>query len=115
MYRATLTGDELIIELTEKGILRTHQYLEVLGAFGLRQPYVEMLNHHKQSLGKIVPLPAEQRKALLLRITTEHGVFSMGRFACWRNILLDDCFNDFFKIREMMTLSNYDLLRTARS
>lgn len=114
VYRATLTGDELILELTDTGIMRTPQYLEVLKAFGLRSVDAEMLNHHKQALGKIVPLPREQRQALLLKLTTEHGIFSLGRFATWRNVLLDDVFSDFYKVRELMALSNYDLLKVSR-
>jgi hypothetical protein len=63
-------------------------------------------------MGKIVPLPADRRKALLMALTVEHGVFSLGRYACWRNLLLDDVFEDYFKLRSIMALeSQYDFRR----
>jgi len=43
-------------------------------------------------------------------------VYSLGRFALWQNLLMDDVFDDLGKIRNMISLaSEYDLLREAAS
>jgi hypothetical protein len=110
-YRATLTGENLIIECTQEII--DDEMLEVFRSFGLRPPEVELIEHQKQSYGKIRPLPTEARKRTLLQLTTQHGVYSLGRYATWRNILLDDVFDDFFKIRAMINMTSYDLIRSV--
>ncbi len=49
------------------------------------------------------------RKALLHHLTITHGIYSLGRFATWRNILLDDVYEDVFAIRKMIHQSHYDV------
>ncbi len=61
-----------------------------------------------QRYGKISPLPAQQRQALLLRLTREFGVYSLGRFATWRNLLLDDLPQDAERIRALLRMSAYE-------
>ena len=112
VYRATLTGDELSIEMIERGALTEPALNFVLSSFGFEPHHVEALSSHKQHFGKIVPPPDALRKKLLLELSQRHGVFSLGRFACWRNILMDDVFDDFYKIKNLITLNNYDLART---
>lgn len=111
VYRATLTGDELALECVGEGPMNEWQQSEALWAFGLRAQDVEMLDAKKQGLGKILPLPDTERKAILWRLTREHGVYSLGRFACWRNSLLDDVYEDYFRIRRMMELGEYDVMK----
>jgi hypothetical protein len=47
----------------------------------------------------------------MYEMTTRFGIYSLGRFATWRNILLDDVLNDIFRIREMMNGTDYDFVR----
>lgn len=111
IYRATLTGSLLTIEAaTDAAPIRDWEIDVVKTAFGLNwidlQP---VLANHKQSFGKIAPVPEGPRKALLHALTQTMGVYSLGRFATWRNILLDDIYDDIGAIRKMITQSNYDL------
>jgi hypothetical protein len=109
VYRATLTGSLLTVEQTSP--VRVQKELEdVMTAFGVSDfiPQTELFQH-KQSFGKISPSPSGSRKALLHRLTTEWGIYSLGRFATWRNILLDDVYEDIAAIRRMMTQSHYDV------
>jgi len=105
VYRATLTGDLLTIE-SSGGHERFHEVLESMGLRGDDLKVHE--TPHKQSYGKIAPIPNGDRKALLHRLTQEFGIYSLGRFATWRNILLDDVYDDIAAIRRMVNLSQYD-------
>lgn len=109
IYRSTLTAGLLIVEAVApppQGDLQ-----RVLFGFGLSAAQLQFRDAGEQRYGKITPLPDATRKALLHRITQEFGIFSLGRFATWRNILLDDVYDDFFKVRAMMALDSYDLKR----
>ena len=112
VYRATLTGRDLIIEAMK--VPGPGHTIEAMEAFGLTPHDMEGDAPHIQSqrFGKIVPLPATIRKRILLQLTLDYGIYSLGRFATWRNILLDDVYEDFFKIRAMIGLGTYDLIRT---
>lgn len=113
VYRATLTGRLLLIESMWAPASKDNQLDYVLGAFGIRQEDVKPLDSVSQRYGKIHPLSAQRRKELLLNFTVRHNVYSLGRFACWRNVLLDDVYEDFFKIRSMISLNHYDLMRSV--
>lgn len=108
LYRATLTGDLLTLE----SVSAENTGMNVaMDAFGLRSlPFLSDPADlkHKQSFGKIIPAPDGPRKALLHRLTQEWGIYSLGRFATWRNILLDDVYEDIAVIRRMMTQQAYD-------
>lgn len=111
IYRASLTGGLLIVEATSAP--DSLHLLELVEAFGLEGSKIAQRDAGEQRYGKITPLPDSERKALLHHITEKFGIFSLGRFATWRNILLDDVYDDFFKVRAMMALDSYDLKRSS--
>lgn len=112
-YRASITGNEMLMESMQSGPPPPHEVSLAANSFGIPGRALQPADLQRQTLGKIVPLPAERRKALLMALTVEHGVFSLGRYACWRNLLLDDVFDDYFKLRSIMALeSQYDFRRT---
>lgn len=110
LYRATLTGELLTLESVGKEDPEGGLALAVsalgLGFSSAGSPQAE-LQTHRQSFGKISPVPNGPRKALLHRLTQEFGVYSIGRFATWRNILLDDVYNDIDVVRKMMGMDQY--------
>ena len=63
----------------------------------------------EQRFGKIEPIADDERKSLLFRITHEHGVYSLGRFATWRNILLDDVVDDIVAIKRLARAAPYEI------
>lgn len=122
MYRASITGNVLIIERLKRlsPEYAMHQTTDCSGdlhialhALGLSQSDVCLrgLVRVDQKNGKIVDMPAEARRAILYRLTTEHNIFSLGRFATWRNILLDDVVNDLEVISSLIDASAYVRLR----
>lgn len=119
VYRASFTGDLLIVEWKCTTPQADPAFLlkDVVAAFGFSGGAVEAfepLDEVEQKYGKIIDLPEQERKRLLFKLTHEHGVYSLGRFATWRNVLLDDVVGDIERIKRLlMTANPYDLRRAA--
>lgn len=111
-YRASITGDLLIVE--HAGAAAFGEWLnEVVEAFNIHGS-VSPIGTVKQSYGKIAPINDSLRKRLLFSLTHEHGIYSLGRFATWRNILLDDVVDDIAVVKRLMRSSNsYDVRRNT--
>jgi len=107
-YRATLTGDLLIVESTALGD-PNRELDQVLDAFGIETQLVETLERgHHQRYGKIAPIDEAWRKRFILQMTTQYGIYSVGRFALWKNILLDDVHDDLLVIKRLIRLGHYE-------
>jgi len=108
LYRASITGDVLILEFV--GDPYGTYALDVKEAFALPAPLYEMelLEKVNQKYGKIAPVNDEKRKALIGHLSSEHNIYSLGRFATWRNILLDDVVNDISVIKRLTTMDRYE-------
>lgn len=102
-YRASITKDLLIIEGAGK---QTHCH-EVMQAFGIGSDRAEPMDSGVQEYGKIVPLPHHESQQLLGYLTVKHNIYSLGRFATWRNLLLDDVVQDAATIFRLMRMSSY--------
>ncbi len=120
LYRASITGDMLIMEFAEehgsdKAVLIGEEdriaAALVSKAFGIEMDEAEALGAVEQKYGKIAPIPDSDRKQLLFKLTHDHDIYSLGRFATWRNILLDDVVDDIAIIRRLMKSSPYDVRR----
>ena len=117
VYRASITGDTLIVEfVTDRR--RSDDWDELLAverAFGIDLGAARELEAVEQRYGKIEPIHDTARKALLFKLTHEHRIFSLGRFATWRNILLDDVVDDIAVIKRLARsgAAGYDLQRAA--
>lgn len=105
LYRASITGDLLIAEFA--GRPRGRWIEDISQAFALPDN-TEKLEEVSQKYGKIAPIPEGERKALVARLTQDHDIYSLGRFATWRNLLLDDVVDDATKIKRLMASSGYD-------
>jgi len=111
IYRASITGNVLIIEMVI-GDPSTERCKEAIGhaegAFGIySRTIMESMEVVQQEYGKIVPIDEEVRRQLIVRLTLDHGIFSLGRFATWRNILLDDVVNDARVIKRLISAGAY--------
>lgn len=114
VYRASFTGSTLIAELVGNTIADALDTLIDLGeAFGVDISAAESLGEVKQTYGKIEPIADAARKDLLFRLTHEHGIYSLGRFATWRNILLDDVVDDISVIKRLSHADSRYALKIA--
>lgn len=111
VYRASITGPDLIIEGKAMGGDDTYyangELKEILGAFGLSQSDVTFSEQKVQKFGKIVPLDKQVRESIIYELTKEFNVFSLGRFACWKSILLDDVAKDLDRLENMISANMY--------
>lgn len=114
VFRASITGDVLIVESISTYLDHSEMMGEldiVLDAFGLPIEQLALdlstAQSSTQPYGKIVDMEKGLREAFMHELTTAHRVFSLGRFATWRNILLDDVVNDIASIDRLVKASEY--------
>lgn len=118
-YRASLTGDLLIVEARSNlGPAQHEDELEdVALALGLNHATISPIDSGEQRFGKIVALQDDERRAWMARLTIDASIYSLGRFATWRNVLLDDVVRDAEVIRRMLrappAATNFLALRHA--
>ena len=131
-YRATLTGSQLVIESTENLAFKTTKPYFVdsaLAAFGLQgkkyasptydSPIYGSLTYgsltygsptyFSMPYGKLSPASDDAaRKAHITHLTERHNIYSLGRFATWRPLLLDDIVDDARVIDRLINMHSYD-------
>ena len=106
VYRASITGDTLIIE--SKNDINYKDTLIVFRSMGISQDGVEhTLINYKQPMGKLTGVNDSERRVMIYTMSHDHGVFSLGRFALHKNILLDDVAKDVRVIKAMMNDDSY--------
>lgn len=110
VYRASMTGNVLIIESRED-ITEIDKSM-VCSAMGIMEWRLESdLTNFKQPLGKITEIDNELRRGFIFNLTVRHNVYSLGRFATWQNILLDEVVDDVHKIKSLMDKDHYEFLK----
>lgn len=106
VYRASMTGDLLIIEGTRE--LTAVDTAIVATSFGMREVFMQQIDsNHSQRFGKIAPVDDRFRRNAIFRLTQELGIYSLGRFAIWSNVLLDDVVKDVAVIKRMIAHGKY--------
>ena len=104
-YRVSVTDSRLIIEISDcttgdgvghiwiEGVISDS--LEVLGLLSLKEYVMEHHVRKRMKYAKITPIDERVRKRFIMWASSEHRIFSLGRFATWRpGLLLDDIVND---------------------
>lgn len=106
VYRASITGDLLIVESIGTDGPDPTDIAAVLDAFGV--PAADQIDRAEQRYGKIAPIEDDAaRRALLFSLTRDYGIYSLGRFAIWKNVLLDDVVGDIASIKRLMSADAY--------
>lgn len=108
LYRASITGDLLIAEYVSNITAGPWDEFAPLTPFGLEADECEPIESVSQRYGKIAPIDDAWRKKTMFDLTTQHGIFSLGRFATWRNILMDDVLKDISVIKKLISASIYE-------
>ena len=102
-YRASITGNLLTVEflydplsITAKDLTESLMWI-LAEDFGIDTTDPSQLSEpvvYFQELGKILPISEDIRREFILEMTDRYGIYSLGRFATWRQILLDDVVKD---------------------
>lgn len=107
-YRATLTGPRLSIEyIQEPKDMMEDVFFILTQAFGFGHFRVQEYRKHLMEYGKIAPVSESQRQGVIRLATERHHCYSLGRFATWRQILLDDIVNDVKVIERLIDADPY--------
>ena len=110
VYRASISGDVLIVESTREATEKEiSEATEALGIHSLSLD--EELINYEQKNGKLAPIDEKARRKWILDLTLHHGVYSLGRFATWRNIVLDDVYHDILKIKSFINKDAYEVYK----
>lgn len=112
-YRASFVGSRFIIELIrDPGDESAGIFAEVIDYFGIdTKGRFADIETKSQPLGKMLSIDNELRKEFMHYATANYNIYSLGRFATWRPILLDDVVDDLAVIERMMS-SKYEALRS---
>lgn len=103
-YRISITGDKLIAEFVSDPDIGGYALLrdnieKAFGIFGVWR----VIKKSCQQYGKLRPTDNAKRQAFIIHMTNEYECYSLGRFATWRQILLDDVVQDVRRIDTWMT------------
>lgn len=100
-YRASICGDILIVEyLVKPSEDLISEQSSVCFDFGILDPKLTDYSTKYQKFGKILPIDERARRQFILAMTDMYEIYSLGRFATWRQILLDDVVKDVERIKE---------------
>lgn len=123
LYRASLTGNMLIVEYIDYEFVE-HCKLPtialdsvaitkniVLPSFGIDKEMISVLDCSHKSDGKIRPIDDVKRKRIIHELTINENIFSLGRLAIWKGVLLDDVFHDIQVIKKLMNAEKYEIVK----
>jgi hypothetical protein len=105
MYRASITGNQLIVEFapdTPPDLLLWMP--RVAEDFGITLPKHWALNakSRRQEYGKLLPVHRRVRHEFIMAMTDQYNIYSVGRFATWRQLLLDDVVHDIRVVQQLI-------------
>jgi hypothetical protein len=118
-YRVSITGNKMTLEFAfeppgNSDLWFIDHYLDIiLGAndIKLKSGYIET---KMQQYGKILSIDDIERKKFILWATDKFNIYSLGRYATWRQILLDDVLKDISIINTFIQQrSGYERTLTA--
>ncbi len=107
-YRASIVGNQFIVEFVDELNIGEMPLPDVcdtyIDFFGIPPGTCLWLNVElqEQEYGKIVPVNDDMRKEFIYMLTREYNIYSLGRYATWRQLLLDDLVNDLDVIKSIM-------------
>jgi hypothetical protein len=110
-YRASLTGNILIIECMHQPIDVDDTIRNVACILGINWKDLDFENYSckEQKYMKILPIDEGIRRRFIMWASDNFGIYSLGRFATWRpGLQLDDLVNDVRVIQRISSTNSYD-------
>jgi hypothetical protein len=116
IYRASIVGDNLIAEFTNTFSYSDCSFQDMLFSFGIHGSDTNIIGgdkSYKYEYGKIAEIDDEWRKSFILHLSQQYNIYSLGRFATWRNIVVDDLVQDISVIKRLINASKYDITKSG--
>lgn len=106
VYRITLDNNVIVTE-SLAGFPSAEEIDYLLQFFAIGSKNYDLNSGHKQvqKYGKIVDIDDAVRRSLLMMITDKFNIYSLGRFAIWKSIRVDDVIKDIEQIKRLMDIS----------
>lgn len=103
-YRASVMDNIIIIEHSKKPEQNAGPNLMTIlrEDFGIDAIKIDDIYSGEQKFGKLLPIDENFRKDFIMMLTEEHNIYSLGRFATWRQLLLDDLVKDIGVIEKLI-------------
>tara|TARA_R110002126_G_scaffold191862_1_gene340024 strand:- start:7 stop:957 length:951 start_codon:yes stop_codon:yes gene_type:complete len=103
-YRASVIGQTVIVEsICEPDKNAGQAIMEILrDDFGIEAKRLTDIHSGVQRYGKIMPVDEGIRQKFIFEMTTRYNLYSVGRFATWRQLLLDDVVEDIQKVEQFI-------------
>jgi hypothetical protein len=107
-YRISLIGDVVISEYISEPdtAIGPHLMGVLMDDFGVQPESIIEMSQSQQTYGKIQPIDENLRKQFIFEMTTKNNIYSLGRFATWRQLLLDDVVEDCQHIERFINSSS---------
>jgi|TARA_R110000824_G_scaffold120881_1_gene276624 hypothetical protein len=104
-YRTSVIGDIIISEFTEEPDAGAGGHIMgvLYDDFGIRAHRLVDLQISSQEYGKILPIDNALRKNFIFEMTSRYNIYSVGRFATWRQLLLDDVVDDIQQVEKFIS------------
>jgi hypothetical protein len=96
-YRASITGNKIVVEFNAEPKAVETCFDSILNDFGILYGPAHSFRDIKikeQKYGKLLPIDDSARRRFIVAMTDEYRIYSIGRFATWRQILMDDVVSD---------------------
>lgn len=115
--RISLTGDELIVEVPGATAARAGDAAyaaEAASLLGIAADDLYDIEAHASRYAKVNPIDDDVRREFIYWASTEHNIYSLGRFATWRpGLLMDDLVQDVRKIEGWLGGRHYNRRKGA--
>lgn len=85
------------------------EFNSLIELFALQEKDMSEIKHNVLSYGKIIPINSDYRKHLIMKLSEEYSIYSLGRFAIWKNSVgADDVAKDIRKIETMLRINKWE-------
>lgn len=106
-YRASITGNKIIIEMVTNHLapawIEEQELVDAYASdFGIKGRNISNVSSRLQKFGKIIPCDDSIRRQFILAMTDKYRIYSVGRFATWRQLLMDDVVKDISLVERMI-------------
>lgn len=110
-YRASITGDTLIVEYTKPPTInhKSFYFRAIFNLFGISVPVGSKthIEFAEQRHGKLLECNTNQVKKFIGYVSQKYQIYSLGRWGTHRQILMDDVVNDIKVIDSLIKSDNY--------
>lgn len=111
-YRASITKNQLIVELVDSLPVGAHENLMrmiIEDHFRIKNAHLKDIKYNVLPVGKMAPISEYDRKCLIRQLTVNNNIYSFGRNGIWKSIRLDQLFEDLMKIDRHICSGGYGL------